>query len=72
MVINNNYSPQCRWLVVWIFSEPRNTKNSETIEHKNDDFFNDLLLPTVTILACNHQTAITFSFKQIKLLKAFV
>ena len=34
-------------------------------------FFNDLLLPTVTILARNHQMAITFSFKQIKLLKAY-
>ena len=38
MVINNNYSPQCRRLVVWIFTEPQNKNNSETIEHKNDDF----------------------------------
>ena len=70
MVINNT-SPQCQWLVVWMFTEPCNTRNSETIEYKNDDFFNDLLLPTVTILARNHQMAITFSFKQIKLLKAY-
>ena len=56
-----------------VITEPRNKKTSETIEHKNDDFFNnDLLLPTVTILACNHQTAIAFSCEQIKLLKAFV
>ena len=37
MAINNNYSPQCRWLVVDI-CRAVNQKNSRTIKHKNDDF----------------------------------